>query len=265
MDAYLDQNRRHWDALVPIHATSRFYDVDAFVAGRCALLPLERDELGDVSGRSLVHLQCHFGLDTLSWARRGARVTGVDFSPAAVQTARALAARCRIDARFVEAEVTTAADTLGSFDVVFTSWGVIGWLPDLPAWGRTVAALLRPGGTFYMAEIHPTALLFSGDLPLRRRYPYFPTETPLFEQDDGTYADRSAHVAEPDRFEWIFTLADVVMALIDAGLRIEWIREHDVTCCDLPGGLVEGPDRMWRMPPGELSLPLSFSIRATRP
>src|SRR5688500_14181790 len=131
MESLLQQNQRHWDELVAIHTSSRFYDVDSFLAGECTLLPIERDALGDVANKSLVHLQCHFGLDTLSWARRGARVTGVDFSRKAIAAARELADRANIPARFVESEVTQASHALNgeTFDIVFTSWGVLAWLP----------------------------------------------------------------------------------------------------------------------------------------
>lgn len=268
MDPRLEANRRRWDELVPVHASSRFYDVDGFLAGACSLLPIERTELGDVQGKSLVHLQCHFGLDSLSWARRGARVTGVDFSPAAIAKARELAARAELSARFIESEVTLAPQVLRGevFDIVFTSWGVLGWLPDLDAWARAAFALLRPGGTFYIAEIHPVILLFAehGD-GLRRAYPYFRTSEPLVEELDGTYADRSASITNRRAYSWIYELGQVVNALINAGMRIDFLHEHDVTCCAIVPTLVEGSDRTFRLPEGELSLPLSFSIRATRP
>jgi 2-polyprenyl-3-methyl-5-hydroxy-6-metoxy-1,4-benzoquinol methylase len=267
MDPRVEANLRHWDELVPIHAASRFYDVEGFVNGECALLPIEREELGDVSGKSLVHLQCHFGLDTLSWARRGARVTGVDFSPTAIATARALAERCAIDARFVESEVTHAAQALNgeTFDVVFTSWGVLGWLPDLRAWARTVAALLSPGGTFYIVEIHPTMLLFDeGARPLAVKYHYFRQEEPIVESASGSYADGDAHTVHRTRYSWIFEISRVVNELIDAGLTIEFLREHEGTCSASLSCLVQGEDRVFRMPPGSLSLPLSFSLRARR-
>lgn len=264
----LELNRRRWDELVSIHAASRFYDVDAFLDGRCALLPIEVRELADdVAGRSLVHLQCHFGLDTLSWARRGARVTGVDFSANAIAEARRLADRARIaDARFVEAEVTRAPAALSgeTFDVVFTSWGVLGWLPDLDAWARAVTALLAPGGIFYLAELHPTILLYEGD-PSRRSYPYFRDAGPIREAIEGTYADRDARVENRDTVSWIYELGQVVTALIDAGLTIDFVHEHDATCCAIVPSLIESDDRLWRLPPEELSLPLSFSIRAHRP
>ena len=268
MDPRLEDNRRRWNELVPIHAASRFYDVDAFLAGRCALLPIERDEVGVVQGKSLVHMQCHFGLDTLSWSRRGARVTGVDFSSAAIAEATALAARASLEARFVETEITRASEALGgeTFDVVFTSWGVLGWLPDLDAWARTAAALTKPGGTFYLAEIHPVALLFAEHgTELVRAFPYFRESEPILEEVDGTYADRAATITNRRAHSWIFELGQIVNLLIENGMRIDSLREHDATCCAIVPTLTEGPDRMFRQPPGALSLPLSFSIRATRP
>jgi SAM-dependent methyltransferase len=266
MDPRLESNRRRWDELVPIHAASRFYDVGGFLAGACTLLPIELGELGELTGKTLVHLQCHFGLDTLSWARRGARVTGIDFSPRAIERARALADEAGIAARFVESEVTRAPEALegARFDVVFTSWGVLGWLPDLRGWAQAVARLLAPGGSFYIAEIHPTILLFEGDIA-QRKFPYFRSDQPLELETRGTYAEPDAEIENVSTCEWIFELGQVVSLLIAAGLRIELLHEHDATCCQVVPDLVCGSDRMWRLPEGELSLPLSFSIRATRP
>ncbi|MCA9605668.1 MAG: class I SAM-dependent methyltransferase [Myxococcales bacterium] len=267
-DPRLEANRRRWDELVPIHAGSRFYDVPRFLRGGCALLPIEVAAVGDPAGKSLCHLQCHFGLDTLSWARRGARVTGVDFSGAAIAKARELAAEAGIDARFVESEVTRAPEALEGerFDLVFTSWGVLGWLPDLDAWGRAVAALLAPNGVFHLAELHPTALLFDGsELARERTYGYFREPEPIVENGAGTYADRSAEVAATTRFSWIFELGQVVNALLGAGLVLERLEEQDATCCAIIEGMIEGEDRLWRLPPGGPSLPLSFTLRARRP
>lgn len=262
---HLATNQRRWNELVSIHAASSFYDVPAFEAGRCALLPIEVEEMGSVDGLSLCHLQCHFGLDTLSWARRGARVVGVDFSRAAIAQAKELADRAGIDARFVETEVTRTQEVLDGeqFDRVFTSWGVIGWLPDLDAWAKTVRALLKPGGMFYLAEIHPTALLFDGDeTNVRRTYPYFRDEEPLIETEAGTYADKEADVKNTTFVCWLFEMSRVVNALVDAGLTIERLEEHDATCCPILPGMTESEDRLWRLPQGSLNLPLSFSIRA---
>lgn len=267
MDPRVEANRLHWDELVPIHAASRFYEVDAFLAGECTLLPIEREELGDVRDKSLVHLQCHFGLDTLSWARRGARVTGVDFSPKAIGKARELARAIGVEARFVESEFTATHRALDGerFDIVFTSWGVLGWLPDLRAWARAVAALVRPGGTFYIVEIHPTIFLFDETSEaLVRKYPYFYSPDPLIEESSGSYADEGAETTHRRRYAWIYELGTIVTSLIEAGLTIEYLREHDGACNAVVPCLVEGDDGLYRLPPREPSLPLSFSLRATR-
>ncbi|MCB9595070.1 MAG: class I SAM-dependent methyltransferase [Sandaracinaceae bacterium] len=267
-DEALAANRARWDELVAVHAASRFYDVPAFLAGRCTLLPIERAALGDVSGKRLLHLQCHFGLDTLSWARRGAIATGLDFSGEAVGAARELAVRAAIDARFVESEVTRAPEALDGerFDIVFTSWGVLGWLPDLDAWARAVAGTLAPGGVFHCVETHPTAWLFDGSpLAAARTYDYFRADEPIVDTSAGTYADRGAELVAVTRYSWIYELGQVVNALLDAGLVLERLEEHDGTCSEMIPGLVRGDDGLWRLPPGQLSLPLSFSLRARRP
>ncbi|HLK44205.1 MAG TPA: class I SAM-dependent methyltransferase, partial [Thermoleophilia bacterium] len=156
VDERLAVNRAMWDARVPVHVASDFYNVEGFRRGELSIAPFEPAELGDVAGRRLVHLQCHFGLDTLSLARLGADVTGVDFSPVALDEARRLADETGLLARFVEATVDRARDVLdGNFDIVYTSWGVLVWLPDLGGWARTIAGLLRPGGFVYLVDEHP--------------------------------------------------------------------------------------------------------------
>jgi ubiquinone/menaquinone biosynthesis C-methylase UbiE len=242
--------------------------VPAFLGGRCTLLPIEVAEMGEVEGLRLLHLQCHFGLDTLSWARRGAKVTGLDFSSAAIEAARELAEEAGIEARFVQSEVTRAPEALGGerFDRVFTSWGVLGWLPDLAAWARAVEACIEPGGAFYIVEIHPTAWLFEGPVSggPRRAYPYFREETPLVEDTEGSYAQRDAEVRNRRNYSWIFELSRVVQVLLDVGLRLEFLHEHDANCNDIFEGMVRGEDGLYRLPEGSLSLPLSFSLMARK-
>ena len=162
MDEYTQANRRHWDEIVPIHAGSEFYDVGSFKAGKSKLKPVELEELGDVRGKTMLHLQCHFGLDTLSWAREGAIVTGADFSGQAIETARALAAETGVEARFVVSDLYALPENLeGQFDIVFTSYGAIYWLPDIRRWAQIAAHFVRPGGTFYIVEFHPFAWVYS--------------------------------------------------------------------------------------------------------
>ena len=225
MNELTEANRKHWDGAVPIHVASKMYDVDGFRAGRSTLKPVELEELGDVRGRSLLHLQCHFGLDTLSWAREGAAVTGADFSAPAIEAARALAAECAIDARFVVSDIYALPEHLdGQFDIVFTSYGVLCWLSDVQRWAEIAAGFVKPGGTFYIAEFHPFSQIFD-DAPdvddLRVRYPYFPTGEPLRFENTGTYTDGGGELKNTVTYEWSHPVSEVLTALINAGLRIE--------------------------------------------
>jgi SAM-dependent methyltransferase len=201
MDPFVAANRALWNEWTPIHVRSAFYDVDGWRSGRRDLLPLLVDEVGDVAGKDLLHLQCHFGLDTLSWARRGARATGVDFSERAIEQARDLAAATGLDARFVVSDVVELPASLeGDFDVVFTSLGVLSWLPDVPRWAEVVAHFVRPGGFFYIAEAHPFAWAFDDEdtaTELRLRYHYWPSQEPLVFSDTESYADPEVPVEAP--------------------------------------------------------------------
>jgi SAM-dependent methyltransferase len=268
-DDYLAVNRAVWDEWTPINYRSAFYDVDGFRAGGVRLPAYEIEEVGDVAGRDLLHLQCHFGLDTLSWARLGARVTGVDFSEQAIAHARQLASELGHPARFVRCDVLELPTHLqGDFDVVYTSHGVLGWLPNLDRWARVIAHFLRPGGIFYITELHPFVWPFDdgdGVTELRVRYPYFPRETPLPFPVQGSYADPAAHVEQTIEYSWPHSLGEIVTVLASAGLRIDFLHEWPFLYWSLPF-LVEHPDRTWRLPPdtpGEI--PLTFSLRATRP
>jgi SAM-dependent methyltransferase len=266
---YLDANRALWDEWVDINARSELYKLEAFKKGGIKLPQLIRDEVGDVAGKSLLHLQCHFGMDTLSWARLGATVTGIDFSPRAVEVARGLAEELSIDARFIQSNVLEADAVLDQqFDVVFTSIGVLGWLPDIRRWAEVVAHFVKPGGFFYICETHPFALVFDDELEepeLRFRYPYFTREEPLEFPTQGSYADRDAEVKQRVEYGWVHDLGEIVTVLAEAGLRIEYLHEH-------PSGIeVQFPfmerrdDGRFYLPEGMPEIPLLFSIRATKP
>ena len=189
---YLAVNRANWDERVPIHVASDFYDVAAFRGGAGTIREFELLEVGDVTGRDLVHLQCHFGLDTLSWARRGARVTGLDFSEAAMTKARELAEDAGIGARFVAADVYDAAEALGeTYDIVYTGIGALVWLPDLTRWARTVASLLRPGGFLYLAEFHPFADILDDETGTTVTHDYFDHGPQVWQSPHTTPAPRS--------------------------------------------------------------------------
>src|SRR5687768_9964062 len=229
MKTEMDLNRAHWDEATDIHTRGNVYGVEEFWRGLCKLHRVEVEELGDVSGKSLLHLQCHFGLDTLSWARAGATVTGVDFSAAAIAAARALAAETGLPARFIESDLYRLPEQLDeTFDVVFTSYGVLGWMPDLRRWAEVAAGFVRPGGRLYLAEFHPIAFVFDdapGATELRIRYPYFPTGEPIRCESDVTYASDGAPVTNRVTWSWPYTLADVVTCLIEAGLRLDFLHE----------------------------------------
>ncbi len=268
----LAANRRLWDAWTRINVPSAFYDVASFRDGTNAIRvsDYEREEVGSVEGKTLLHLQCHFGLDTLSWARLGAIVTGVDFSDEAIASARSLAADLGLAARFVRSDVYDLPGVLDeTFDVVYTSKGVLGWLPDIRRWAQVVSRFVRPGGIFYVTEIHPVALAFAdegvGPGELRLGYPYWSHADPIRIESKGSYADRTVPTEGLVEYAWDHSLGEIVTALIDAGLRIEFLHEFDFVGWPLPF-LVEGLDGRYRLPPeagGEL--PLFFSLRATKP
>jgi SAM-dependent methyltransferase len=257
-----DLNRAFWDERVPIHTASDFYDVEGFKAGREPLEDFELEELGHVSGRSLAHLQCHFGLDTLSWARHGARVTGLDFSAPAVEAARGLAAEIGVEADFVCADVYEAPAALGgrSFDIVYVNVGAINWLPDIRRWAGVVAELLHPEGVLYMKEAHPFSWVF-GDDDLTVESDYFAHRNDYDEP--GTYTDPDAPTVHNRTEEWQHPLGEVVNALIGAGLTLELLGEHGHTAWRR-WPFMEKDGSVYRMPKGTPRLPLMCSLRARK-
>ena len=266
---YSDANRRYWAGLVPVHLDSQFYDVAGFKAGKSTLKPTELREVGDVSGRSLLHLMCHFGLDTLSWARLGARVTGVDFSGPAINAARRLAEDCDVEAVFIESDVYDLTSKLDDqFDIVFTSYGVLFWLPDVVRWAQVVAQCLRPGGVSYIVELHPVCGIFeqrdsAADFVVRR--PYFTPKEPLRIEEEGSYADNDARLEYRVTYSWPHSLGEVVTALIDAGLRIDFLHEFPFTAEEFFPSCVASPDGSFRLAQHNGSIPLLYSIKATKP
>ena len=266
-------NRANWDERVPIHLAARIYDATSLRAGRAKKNAIEEAELGPVDGLRLLHLQCHFGRDSLILAQRGATVVGLDFSTPAIAAARALAAELGLAdrTRFVEADLYDAPKAIAepaSFDRVYVTWGAICWLPDIAGWARIVAHFLRPGGSLYLAEGHPAALVLDDAVPQpdgRPGFfvPYFHTE-PLVLDDPTDYADPEARLTNSRTCEWIHPLGSVVSALIAAGLRLDWLHEHDAITWRMFKCLVEGPDGLFRWPDRPW-LPLSYSLQATCP
>src|SRR6266404_5074296 len=259
-DEFLAANRRNWDERVPIHRRDRtgFYAVERFLAGEKRLHAIELGELGDVAGKRLIHLQCHFGLDTLILARHGADVTGIDFAPAAITEARALAAKTGLAADFVCVNVYDARQAVvGEFDIAYVTWGTICWLPDLVGWTQTIAALLAPGG-YLFADAHPSMLI------LEERDGRLVHEHPLVFDETHTYSGDEIPLTATRTYQWIHSLSRIVGALRGAGLEIDFLHEHP----DLPWPFfpmcVRGEDGMWRLPDTIPAFPLSVSLRARK-
>ena len=264
LDEQLQVNRTNWNERTPVHAASESYDVEGFKAGRITLHDVERGEMGDVSGKTLLHLQCHFGLDTMSWARLRAKATGVDFSDAAIELARSLNSELNLDVRFICSNVYDLPDVLDEqFDIVFTSVGVLCWLPDLDKWASVVSHHLKPGGMFYILDGHPLMNVFeeseAGDL--RLEYGYFHEEH-LWEGGEPSYA--GSEIIESPVYEWHHSLGEIVTALIGAGLRIEYLHEFPFSSYRAFPMMKKDDDGLWRFPEHNDSLPQLFSIRATK-
>ena len=253
-------NRAFWDEIAPHHAASGFYAVERFLATRDSLGDIDKAEVGPVAGLSICHLQCHIGLDTLSLADKGASVTGLDFSAEALQIARELSARTGIAATFVQADVLEAADALDtSYDLVFTTGGVLMWVPDLDRWADNCAKLLGPGGVFYLHDIHPlTMALEPCESGWRLAYSYFGGGHPIVTSADGSYAVSGVGLTHQETHEWIHPVGDVVTALVGAGLVIEFLHEHpNDDHNQASSGVSRAPGA--RQAP---QLPASYSVRA---
>jgi SAM-dependent methyltransferase len=262
--ARMEANRRLWDDRVDVHHRSEYYDVDSFRDGRSTLRSVELEELGDVGGHSLLHLQCHFGMDTLSLARMGARVTGVDFSEPAVALARTLAAELDLEARFIQSNVYELTRVLHEqFDVVFSTYGVLAWLPDVAGWARVVARFLRPGGTFIFVDGHPLpSCMEEVDGRLEVQESLF-RGSPWELLTRGTYAGDEQLPVARENFQWPWTVAAMVSALIDAGLRIQRLRELPIDTWQRFPSMTLADDGWWRLP-GD-PLPLLVACRAVKP
>ncbi|MGW8954059.1 class I SAM-dependent methyltransferase [Streptomyces sp. NPDC055709] len=265
-----EANRSRWDERVPIHLAGDFYDLDSFRAGKDSLRDFETAEVGDVTGRSLLHLQCHIGLDTLSWARRGAaHVVGLDFSEPAVDAARSLAADAGLGpdrAAFVAADVYDATESVpdSSYDIVYTGIGALNWLPDIVHWAETAAALVAPGGFLYLAEFHPLTDSLDDATGSHVTHDYFARDA-WVDESPGTYADFDARTVHNRSVEWQHPIGEVVSAVAAAGLRIDFLHEHDVTLFERFGALKRHEDGCFRFPAERPRIPLMYSLKATKP
>lgn len=259
-EKYFETNRKLWNAKTPVHLKSDFYDMAKFRAGGDLLMPADLEALGDVSGKSLLHLQCHFGQDTLAWARRGAKVTGVDLSDVAIDTARSLTTELDLQARFICCNVYDLRAHLDEqFDIVYTTYGATPWLPDLEAWAQIVARFLKPGGTFFMAEFHPTYFMFNFD-NLNIEYSYFGTEEPYEEETEGSYADHDADLRHTEYF-WNHSIAETMQPLLNAGLQLLEFKEYPYTYWNCFPQLVETAPGQFMHQGVEGKMPLMYSLK----
>ena len=257
--AYFNANRERWNQRTAVHRDSDFYDRRGFVAGKSVLSPIELTELGDVKGKSLLHLQCHFGMDSLDWARRGAKVTGVDLSDKAIEEARSLNAELGLDAEFICSNVYDIRGHLDKqFDIVFTSFGVIGWLPDLKAWANIIKDLLKPGGVFYIAEFHPVVWMFDDDFT-HIQYSYDNQEV-IETELSGTYADRDAPISGKE-YGWNHSISEILNALLEAGLRLEFFNEHMYSPHPCFSRVVPAGEGRWWIEGLERKIPMVFSLK----
>ncbi len=259
-------NRANWDDRVPVHLASDGYDLPRFRAGRDSLRPFELAEAGDVTGKRLVHLQCHIGVDVLSWARHGALVSGLDFSGPAIRAAQSLAAELGTEASFVVSDVYDAVDAFGGqrFDIVYTSVGSLVWLPDIPRWAQVVAALLVPGGYLYLVDGHPFAQILDEADGAVVTYDYF-DDRPQIIDYPWSYTGGPSRLEHSRNVQFQHGIGKIVTALVAAGLRIEFLHEHDFDDFPRFESLRRQADRGYRLPAGLPRIPMMFSLRASRP
>jgi SAM-dependent methyltransferase len=265
-------NRAHWDEKVGLHLGPHGYDLTSLRAGHGRFNAIEERELWPVDGKRILHLQCHFGADSLKLGQRGASVVGLDFSAAAIDAARRLADELGLAdrAQFVHADLYDAPAAIpeaAGFDMVFVTWGALCWLPDIQGWARIVAHFLKPGGSLYLADAHPTAMVFDDAtmLPDGRPgffAPYFSAE-PVVMEEPHDYVDETTTVQNATTHTWLHPLGDIVSSLLAAGMALDWLHEHDAVTWHMFEILVQDSELLWRWP-DKPWLPLAFSLRATR-
>lgn len=259
---YLHANQNLWNSRTETHLGSDFYDLSSFEAGRSSLKPIELEYLGDVSGKSILHAQCHFGQDSLSLARMGAQVTGVDLSDRAIAEARKLNDRLGLNAQFIQSDVQQMDQHITeTFDWVFASYGCIGWLPSLQVWGQQIAKRLKPGGQFLFVEFHPAVWMFN-DQFTQIEYSYFNVE-PMIEHTDTSYTE-NAKQKNITSYYWNHSLGDVFQALIQAGLQVDDFQEYDYSPWNCFESTIPAPNG-WYLEGLAGKLPMIFAILVSKP
>lgn len=259
---YLEVNQKSWNDRVDFHLDSEMYDMKAFTEGKSSLNEPELKILGDISGKNVLHLQCHFGQDTLSMSRMGASCTGVDLSDKAIETAKELNARLGLKAEFVQSDVYSSPEKINKkYDIVYSTYGTIGWLPDIKKWAATVSHFLKPGGRLILIEFHPTLWMFDDDFE-KIAYCYFNDEA-IVETTTGTYADRDADLIKKE-ISWNHGLAEIMTALMTNGLSIKRFEEYDYSCYDCFPGMEKIGENKYRLLKFGNKMPLMYSIEAIK-
>jgi 2-polyprenyl-3-methyl-5-hydroxy-6-metoxy-1,4-benzoquinol methylase len=261
-EEYITLNRSSWNKRVPVHIESDFYAMDAFMKGASSLNDIELDLMGDIKGKSILHLQCHFGQDSLSLSRMGAKVTGVDFSDIAIHKAQELNVACALDAEFICCDIYELKEYLDKkFDIVFTTYGTIGWLPDIARWAELIAHFLKPGGKLVFADFHPVVWMLDENFE-GVKYNYFNAE-PIIEKSEGTYADTKADI-QYETSSWNHSLDEVIGALLGCALQITSFREYDYSPYNCFKGMEKMDERKYRVTRLGNKIPIVYSITATK-
>jgi SAM-dependent methyltransferase len=255
---YFEANKNLWNQRTTVHKDSEFYNLAAFKAGENVLTPIELNEVGDVKGRSLLHLQCHFGMDTLNFSRMGAKCTGIDLSDGAIKLAQEINDELKLVCCNV---LDTSEYVKEQFDIVFTSYGTIGWLPDLKPWAKMIAQRMKPDGFFYIAEFHPVMWMFDDDFT-HIKYAYENQEV-IVTENEGTYTDRNADIKGKE-YSWNHSISEVLNALVAAGLKIEFFNEHMYSPYPCFRNTVETEKDKWHIKGMEGKLPMVYSLKAVK-
>ena len=256
---YLEINRKLWNDKTEVHVNSQFYDVDGFLRSENSLKHVEIDLLGDISGKKVLHLQCHFGMDTISMCKLGAEVTGVDLSNVAIEEAKNLNKKVNSNARFILSDIYNLPNVHDEkYDVVFTSYGTIGWLPDIDKWASIVVHFLKSGGEFLIVDFHPVLWMMDDEFS-SIKYSYF-NDGPIIEQTDGSYADRNADISNQS-VSWNHPLGEIIQSLIKKGLTLHHFEEYNYSVYDCFENTIEIATDKFQIKGLEGIIPMMYSIK----
>jgi len=259
---YLEINKQSWNNRVDSHLKSDFYDIDGFLKGKSSLNEIELELLGNINGKSILHLQCHFGQDTISLSRLGANVTGADLSDRSIDNAKRLAKETNTDPLFICCDIYDLPNHLEEqFDIVFTSYGTITWLPDLDKWAALISNFLKPNGKFIFAEFHPVVWMFDDNFE-KIDYNYFNSGA-IIETETGTYADKNAQI-EQEYICWNHSMSEVVNSLIKNGLEIKVLNEFDYSPYNCFNKMVEFEPNKYRIEHLDNKIPMVYAIEAKK-